>query len=332
MKLKYMFLSLAMMLGSVLHAQNFHLPLKDTLTVEALEAESGMTLDSVRFYANEGSPDAQFYLGYYYTLSTERNAALARKWYSMAAEQGHPEAAFNLGLMYRDGDGVIRDTKKAFAYFHQSAEAGLPLAMFNVALAYNSGIGVEQNKDSAFCWASRGADAGDAQSMYTVALLYYQGLGTKVDKEEATRWAYRSAKAGSADGMALMATLLMEGETVEQNVDKAYEWIVKADSLGSADAGEMKEMIEKYMKLEQPFRKYGLTLKKYMALPDAEFLKVTEQMANDGVAEAQYNLASIYYGGHRGIKKDFKKARYWYREAAKNGFEHAQETLNELGW
>ena len=332
MKLKYLFLSLAMMLATVLHAQDFHTPLEDTLTVAALEAEVGTTLDSLRIYAEAGSPDAQYYLGCYYSLSTERNAAQARKWYSMAAESGDPKAAFNLGLMYQDGDGAIRDTKKAFAYFHQSAEDGFPLAMCNVAHAYYNGVGVEQNNDSAFYWASRGADVGDAQSMHSLAQLYYQGVGTKVDKEESARWAYRSAKAGCADGMVMMAALLMEGETVDQDIDKAYEWIAKADSLGASDAGELKEAIGEYKKREQPFRKYGLTLKKYMALPDAEFLKVTEQMANDGVAEAQYALASIYYGGHRGVKKDFKKARYWYREAAKNGFEHAQETLNELGW
>lgn len=332
MKLNYVFLSLAMMLAPVLHAQDFHTPLKDTLTVAALEAMAGTTLDSLRIYADKGSTNARFHLGYYYTQSVERDAEQARKWLSMAAENGHPWAAYNLGVMYQYGDGAIRDLKKAFARFHQSAGAGIPWGMCKVANAYYFGEGVEQNKDSAFYWARRGAEADDGQSMHMAAVMYYQGFGTKTDKEEAARWAYRSAKAGCADGMVMLASLLMEGETVEQDVFKAYEWIVTADSLGAAHAGELKKRIEKSMERELLLRKYGLTLKKYMSLPDAEFLKVTEQMGNDGDAESAYVMASVYYGGHKGMKKDFKKARYWYHLAAKNGFERARAALDELGW
>lgn len=332
MKQRCLFLIAAMVFAVTLHSQDFREPLTDTLTVAELEKDVGMPFDSLRFYAEAGSPEARMYLASYYMLSAERNAALARKWFSMAASDGYPGAAFALGTMYHEGDGAIRDLKKAFAYFFQDAEAGVPPAVCAVADAYIKGEGVEQNNDSAFYWASRGAEIEEPTAMNLLSQMYYHGVGTKIDKEASFRWAYRSANAGCADGMVMLAAMFVAGEVVEQNADKAYEWMMKADSLGVNVPTELKEGVDELRKVNRRFEKYGLTLKKYYNLPDVELRRVTMEMANTGDAEAQYFLAGMYYGGHHGMKKDFNKARYWYREAKKNGYAHAGEVLEELGW
>ena len=52
------------------------------------------------------------------------NDELALKYYGIAAEQGHADAAFNLAVMHQNGWGVPMDEKKANALYRVAAEKG----------------------------------------------------------------------------------------------------------------------------------------------------------------------------------------------------------------
>src|SRR4051794_36337955 len=64
-----------------------------------------------RKLAEQGYPDAQFQLGYLYRAGwgRPRNYEEAYKWFRHAADQGHGYAQVNLGFFYRDGEGVQQD-------------------------------------------------------------------------------------------------------------------------------------------------------------------------------------------------------------------------------
>ncbi len=49
--------------------------------------------------------------------------------WQLAAEQGHAEALFNLGLAYWDGTGVAKDEREAARFWRQAVEQGSPEAM-----------------------------------------------------------------------------------------------------------------------------------------------------------------------------------------------------------
>ncbi len=49
----------------------------------------------------------------------------AAKWYRKAAEQGHANAQYNLGIMYDNGQGVPQDYVQAHMWYNLSA-AGSP--------------------------------------------------------------------------------------------------------------------------------------------------------------------------------------------------------------
>lgn len=53
------------------------------------------------------------------------------------------------------------------------------------------------------------------------------------------------------------------------------------------------------------------------------------QLAHQNNAEAQYNLAFMYFGGE-GIPQDDAKAAYWFEQAAKLAHAGAQDTLAYL--
>ena len=50
----------------------------------------------------------------------------------------------------------------------------------------------------------------------------------------------------------------------------------------------------------------------------ATAMKIWQPLAKEGNAEAQYHLGYMFQTG-TGVKKDNKKALYWYNLAAKNG-------------
>jgi len=52
----------------------------------------------------------------------------AVKWWTLAAEQGHAVAQYNLGVMYDNGKGVPQDDKTAVKWWTLAAEQGHTLA------------------------------------------------------------------------------------------------------------------------------------------------------------------------------------------------------------
>ena len=52
-------------------------------------------------------------------LQNDREAV---KWYLRAAEQGYPDAQFNLGMSYEFGEGVDQDVGAAIRWYRKAAE------------------------------------------------------------------------------------------------------------------------------------------------------------------------------------------------------------------
>lgn len=77
------------------------------------------------------------------------------------AEQGDAEAQYNLGQMYRMGEGVPQDSKEAVSWFRKAAEQGYAKAQLFLALMYDNGEGVPQDYKEAYAWYNLAAAKGD---------------------------------------------------------------------------------------------------------------------------------------------------------------------------
>ena len=73
-----------------------------------------------------------------------QNEVLAAAWFRRAAEQGHAEAQYSLGVMYNDGTGVVQDKEQAAEWFRKASAQGHVLARW----MYNFGTGVHQDANS----------------------------------------------------------------------------------------------------------------------------------------------------------------------------------------
>ena len=61
------------------------------------------------------------------------------RWFREAAEQGNPQAQYDLGVMFQLGRGVAQDSAAAVRWYLEAAEHGYPEAQFNLAVRHTEG-------------------------------------------------------------------------------------------------------------------------------------------------------------------------------------------------
>ncbi len=78
------------------------------------------------------------------------------------AEEGEPEAQFNLGLLYVDGHGVPQSLAEAVNWFRRAAEQDYAPAQHNLGAMYGSGQGVKRDYIQAYKWLNLCAAKGNS--------------------------------------------------------------------------------------------------------------------------------------------------------------------------
>ena len=109
-----------------------------------------------------------------YNLDVNQYHRHAVKWFSKAAKQGDPAAEFNLGMMYKNGMGVVQNYEEAVKWFRKSAEKGFKDAQFNLGLMYQRGKGIKQDHIHAHMWFSIASVNGEYSSYLTRGLRIKQ--------------------------------------------------------------------------------------------------------------------------------------------------------------
>ncbi|WP_242112272.1 tetratricopeptide repeat protein [Luteimonas aquatica] len=76
--------------------------------------------------AQSGNADSQYSIAAIYATASDSHKSLkeARHWYSCAANQGHPEAAFNLAAMLLKGEGGGRSKRNAVKWMRKASLFG----------------------------------------------------------------------------------------------------------------------------------------------------------------------------------------------------------------
>lgn len=174
--------------------------------------------------AEEGDMEAQFQTAEYFLQHyPDTQQADIKRYLTMAAEQGHPqaclllakqklekqpkeavellrnaadcglwEAASLLGECYSQGRGVEQSAQEAERRFMQAAKLGGGEQMLNLAVRYALGDGVEPSQGKALSWVRKAQDSGlaDARSRFDARCAEVQ----EQRKEEARRQAEKEAR------------------------------------------------------------------------------------------------------------------------------------------
>ena len=112
------------------------------------------------------------------------------------AQQGDVNVQFNLGLMYRRGQGVPQDNKEAAKWYRKASDQGIASAQNNLGYMYYSGEGVPQDYKESMKWYRKAAEQGYARAQLNLGLMYDYGEGVPQDRLLAHMWCNISSANG----------------------------------------------------------------------------------------------------------------------------------------
>lgn len=213
------------------------------LMVSANSANT-FNFNKVEMLAEQGDASQQNTLGNYYSEfgGVNKDYMKAIYWYEKAAQQGHIEAQFNLGLMYAIGFGN-QDYQKAWElqekaanWYKKAAKQGHMKAQFNLGLLYKDGVGgVEQDDASSSEWIEKAAQQGYVYAQAMTGISYDNGIGLPKNYQKAAEWYQKAANQGDGNSQLRLGSSYSYGRGVRQNKTIAKEWYGKA-----CDRGEQK--------------------------------------------------------------------------------------------
>lgn len=142
--------------------------------------------------AEQGDVEAQIALGRIYLRgvpAVPQDVTRARDWFMRAEPSRHPSAAYFLGVMSQNGQGVKADPAEAARWLTIAAQEGSPDAMFLLANAYRAGAGVPKSDAKAIALYERAGQMEHAAALQALAMAYAYGeLGLEPDEDERRRY------------------------------------------------------------------------------------------------------------------------------------------------
>ena len=269
------------------------------------------------------------------------------------AAQGNAYAQERLAGMYRYGKGIEKNTDLSFELFHKAAEQGYAPAQVTLAWMYQNGEEIEKNLQEAFSqykteqgfdlaqhlaffWYHRAAEQGLAYAQDNLAWMYQNGQGVKRNLQKARDWSQKAADQGYAPAQSLLAQIEKDinlataihsielqknsEEAIKQASEKAIKQYQKAAEQGYAYAQfQLAEMYQNGEGIEKNRQEAFSRYKTEQKLDLAQYLAFFwyQKAAEQGLAEAQFQLALMYENGEEGVvEKNPQKAVDWYVKAA----------------
>jgi len=86
-----------------------------------------------------------------------------------AAKKGNVKAQFDLAMMYAAGNGVAKNEKIAFKWFHKAARNGHVEAKYYMGLSFLQGRGVKKQLHLARYWFKQASKSGHSKAIYHLA-------------------------------------------------------------------------------------------------------------------------------------------------------------------
>jgi hypothetical protein len=118
------------------------------------------------------------------------------RWLRRAAEQGHGDAQYYLGMRYTIADGVRRDSAEARKWLERAAHHGQGRAAHLLGSMFLTGKVWGLNQEGSWpldnavglYWMQRAAQLGDSRGAAILAWSYAGGKGVAQDPVEAYKW------------------------------------------------------------------------------------------------------------------------------------------------
>jgi len=97
-----------------------------------VKADFDKALHQYRKAAQQGIPGGQVALGLFH-LEVKKDYSEAAKWFQRAANQGNSQGQHNMGFLYDNGYGVVKNLGEAIKWYQAAATQGSPLSIKRLA-------------------------------------------------------------------------------------------------------------------------------------------------------------------------------------------------------
>ncbi|KAH3835042.1 uncharacterized protein LOC127877320 [Dreissena polymorpha] len=184
-----------------------------------------------------GNTKAKFNLAicYEHGKGVAENKAEAVRLYRQAAEDLHPEALYNLGLLYMEGSPLTPcDHAQGLQMITTAADLGLSKAQRYLGVFYTQEDTEDQKK--AVKYLTLGANQHDVECEYALGLCYQHGAGVRKDMQRAYQLLSQAAEHAHPEATYSLAMFHQHGLIVPQDMVAAEKLTQKAASLGCIEA------------------------------------------------------------------------------------------------
>jgi len=184
--------------------------------------------------AEQGHAESQYLLSTMYDAGQglPKDDTQSAYWERKAAEQGHAYAQANLSFRYY----AAGNFPEAFAWCQRAAHSHLPWAQYNLGLMYRKGEGVPRDNAEAARWYLLAADQDFPEAQQKLAELYYLGQGVPLSLPQAFAWYLRAANLGNAEAQFQLGHLYANGQGIDHDYTQSRHWIREAALQGHPEA------------------------------------------------------------------------------------------------
>lgn len=205
---------------------------------------------------------------------------------------GNVRAMIGLGYMSLDASKDRFAPDKAFKYFSDAADQGDPEAMFELAKLYEKGIGVTQDMDKALSLYMRSADLGFADAINDLGFFYYQGAsGVPRDPAKGIALFLKAADLKHPQAMYNVASLIDDGVIKGKTPDDAAHYLYAALRSGVHDV--LQQLSDRPLQFKLATRKALQKIlaenKFYAGTIDGGFGKTTQRSLRLAYGEEKQN-------------------------------------------
>jgi TPR repeat protein len=187
---------------------------------------------------NSGTAESCFNLGkmYRYGDGVTQDLARAALLYEQACEGDYAEGCFNLGVMYVFGDGVTGDLARAASLYEKACNGNYAMACFNLALAHAIGDGITQDVARAALLYEKACDGNYAEGCFSLGVAYADGAGVTQDLDRAALLYEKACDGDHAMGCFNLGKMYRHGDGVIQDFVQAASLYEKACDGGYAES------------------------------------------------------------------------------------------------
>lgn len=194
-----------------------------------------------------GGPAAEelYQLGVRLFDSPDPDKAAAMAAWEQAAQAGHIQAMFNLGMAFRAGVASAPDPLSAYGWFEKAARLGDVKAMFELAELCADPAAMILDSLNCAAWYRRAAEAGEPRAQYKLGLMLESGYGIKGESMEAATWFLKAARQGSVEAQHKLGTLFLTEGPFSRDLVQAYLWLwMAAVNAREADQSQYRDSLQ----------------------------------------------------------------------------------------